>query len=157
MKGVNLAGLLEKVTPYERWPAPLHPKLRLAAIASGPIVLLCLPLLLSMLSSTGASLAEAQLVRDPEVVQLQLLSALLTLLLALDVTGLIIYIPMLVVTEGLKEANADWQWVAFAEAILGAIHGFVIAVGLAILVLVMVAFCLAAIVALFALLAGSSS
>ena len=143
MKGVNLAGLLEKATPYERWPAPIHPKLRLAAIASGPIVALCLPFLLSALQSTDGSFAE--------------LSGLLTLVVILDIAGLLAYLPMLLVTDGLKEANADWQWVALAEAILGAIHGFVIAAGLAILVIMAAIFCLAAIVALFALAAGSSS
>ena len=82
---------------------------------------------------------------------------MLILLLALDIAGLVVYVPMLVATEGLREANANWQWIAFAETVLGAIHGFVIAAGLAILVLVAAIFCLAAIAALFALLLAGAS
>ena len=87
---------------------------------------------------------------------LGLLCVLLGLLAVLDVVGLIVYIPMLVVTEELRHARRDWQWVAFGEAVLGAIHGFVIAVGLAIVVIVavigLVFTCLAAVAAIAALI-----
>ena len=164
MESVNLRGLLSRATPHECWRAPIHPRLRLAAIASGPSILICLAPLFALLTVTFASLVDSFRAGDPGAWLLVPLCGLLGLLAVVDVAGLTVYIPMLLATRGLREGRPHWHWAAFGEGILGAIHGFFVALGLAMVVLaaiiwlVMIClFLIAAIVGLLGMGAGSSN
>ena len=164
MESVNLHGLLSRATPYECWRAPIHPRLRLAAIASGPSILICLVPLFALLTITFGSLVDSLRAGDPGAWLLGPLCGLLGLLAVIDVAGLILYIPMLVATRGLREGRSPWHWAAFGEGILGAVHGFFVALGLAVVVLaaiiwlVMIClFVIAAIVGLLGMAAGSTN
>ena len=156
--------LNNRATVYECWRAPIHPKLRWLALLSAPAILICLlplfPLLTDAIPARLASLP----VGDPALRTLRLLQGLLWLVTALDLAGLALYVPMLVATECLKEGRPDWHWIAFGEAILGAFHGFFVALGLAavavmvVIALVMSAlFMVAATVGLFGMAAGAGS
>ena len=101
MESVNLAGLLRQTTPYECWRAPIHPRLRLAAIASGPSILICLAPLFAVLTITFASLIDSFHAGDPGAWLLGPLCGLLGLLAVIDLAGLAVYIPMLVAPRGL--------------------------------------------------------
>ena len=87
-------------------------------MASGPAVLICLPIIKAILVLTGASLVEAVQVGDPGAWLLAALFALLTFLFVLDLSSLAVYVPMLAFTKGLREGRPHWHWVAFAEAVV---------------------------------------
>lgn len=164
METVNLAGFLHGATAYHSWRAPIHPRLRLAAILSGPSILICLRPLFALLTITFASLGDCGRAGDPGAWLLGPLCGLLGLLAMIDVAGLILYIPMLVATQGLREGCPNWHWAAFGEGILGAIHGFFVALGLAVVLLAVIIwlvmiclFVIAAIVGLLGMAAGSSN
>ena len=157
MKSVNLSGLLSRATLYEQWRAPLSPKLRATAIASGPAILLGLVPLVAALTNYFPSLAAPLPAGDLSLFLLNLLQAVLWMIVALDAAALLIYIPMLVVTRTLREGQARWHKIAYAEALLGAVHGFVLALGLAGTIIVVVGGVILTVIALFIVLAGAGS
>ena len=164
MQGTTLTTFLPRATVYERWRAPLDRKLRVLALASAPVILICLAPLFPVLTDHLRSQVASLPVGDPALSSVRLLQWLLCLVTALDLIGLALYVPMLVATDCLKEARPHWHWVAFAEAILGAFHGFFLALAVAAVVIVaafwllmMALLAVAAVVGLFGLALGAGN
>ena len=161
MQTANLATLLSHATPYEDWRTPIHPRLRQAAFASGPAILVCLIPLVRVLNGTLTPLLANAQAGDDRAACLWCLLCLLTLV---DAVALFFYPFMLAATRGLQEGCREWHWLALGVAILGSIHGFALALALAAAVVIAVltalmyiVFLMAAMAALLGMAAGSGS
>lgn len=122
----NLADLLARTTPYERWRAPLDDRVRWGAMISGPV---CLGML--VLGNVALELwlpGLGTLTGSSGVVLTKLMKGIVIALMGMNLSGLLLYGPLLVTTNGLREGSANWQWIAFGEALLCAFQGALLAV-----------------------------
>jgi hypothetical protein len=127
MECVNLETFLRRATPYERWRAPLDPKLERAVVLSGLSIvtaLLALWMLPGLLppadsrfflvlgSLFRAVLAGVQRVRS--------------ILIVLNLISVGVYVALLIATQGLEAGRAKWHWVAFGETVIGVLNGCIL-------------------------------
>jgi hypothetical protein len=156
MKRFTLDDVIQRSTRYEKWKAELDPRLQQGLVWSGYAIfsaigfLLLLPVLLPWTRS------DLFLVLGPELqgVFLFLLN-LMPLLLTVNLIGVIAYIALLWITEGLeKPPVAVWHYTAFAEVALGAVNAFVLALAGAIVVLNLFLWIVAIVIGLLVLFAA---
>ena len=165
MRAVTLAEMLARARPHATWRAPVDARLRWAAIASLPILVLGIVAgIRYLLVGYPALMRDASV--ESSLFFLRGSRIAVGVLAALDAMALLAYVPMMVLTRALKEASAEWQWVAFAEASLGVTHVFIAAVAVAVGMVVVVAsiiviifsavFAIASVLIFFGILAAAS-
>lgn len=161
MESVNLEAFLRRATPYERWRAPLDPKLRQAVILSGVSIATTLVALWALPALLPLSDADFFLVLGPQFGRIMAtLYQARPALVALNLTSASMYVALLAATQGLKAGRAVWHWAAFGELAIGAVNGFILALEMAIVLVNLVLWIIiitVAIVAALALLSGMAS
>lgn len=136
MESVNLEGFLRRATPYERWRAPLDPKLRQAALLSGISIAIALVTLWALPGLQSLSDSPFFLVLDSQFDKIMTaMHQMRTILITLNLICVGMYAALLVTTRGLQTGRVAWHWIAFGEVVVGAGNGFVLAFEAAILVI----------------------
>lgn len=126
METVNLEGFLHRATPYERWRAPLDPRLRQAVILSGISIATTLVALWTLPTLLSLSDSDFFLVLGPQFGGvLAAMYQARPLLVGLNLTSAAAYVALLAFTRGLRAGRAEWHWAAFGEIAIGAVNGFI--------------------------------
>ena len=140
----TLSQLLERAVPYERWRAPLDPRLQRLTALSGIALLFHLIFLMVFLpgllawSHSNFFLAFGGLLGG----LLSWMAAHAFLLALLNLVALSIFLALVWRTQRLKAGNLRWQRTAFAEIATGALGTFPLVVSLAIILFNFILWCL---------------
>lgn len=154
---------LSRATPFESWRVPLDPDLRRAVIWSGMsigLTLFAIWMLPGLLRWSESDYFV--LLRTPFQRILWVLYTVRTELILFNLASLALYVVLLIATNQLQAGRVLWHRVATVEATIGALNAFVLALESAIvlinLVVWIVALILAAIIfmGILAGLAGAS-
>jgi hypothetical protein len=136
MERANLEWLLRQATAYERWRAPIDGRLRRMLLYSGASIALALcalwalpllarlaqsPFLFVLRPQLGALLEQLQRARSP--------------LLGLSAASAAAFAVLAIATRGLRAGRATWHWAGLVCVVIGAAHGFVIALALGVFLL----------------------
>lgn len=161
MESVNLEAFLRRATPYERWRAPLDPRLRQAVIVSGISIVTALVVLWTLPTLLPLSDSDFFLVLGPQFGGiLDAMYQARPLLVGLNLISVAVYVALLAFTRGLRAGRAEWHWAAFGEIAIGAVNGFILALEVAMVVINLVLWIIIitlVITAALALLAGMAS
>jgi len=161
MESVNLEGFLRRATPYERWRAPLDPKLRRAVILSGISIVTTLVALWTLPALLPLSDSDFFLVLGPQFGRiLAAMHQAHPILVALNLISAAVYATLLATTQGLRVGRAVWHWAAFGEVTIGAMNGFILALEVTIVAInlaLWIVIITLAIVGALGLLAGMAS
>lgn len=161
MESVNLEAFLRRATPYERWRAPLDPRLRQAVIVSGISIATALVVLWTLPTLLPLSDSDFFLVLGPQFGGiLDAMYQARPLLVGLNLISVAVYVALLAFTRGLRAGRAEWHWAAFGEIAIGAVNGFILALEVAMVVINLVLWIIIitlVITAALALLAGMAS
>ena len=136
MHSVNLADLLSRTTPYEQWRAPIDHNLRRAALLAGPTILAGLLLILALPAMLPLTDSSFFLVLGDQFGGILLaLYQLTPFLVAFNLASLVVYLVLLVATNGLEAGRPHYHWAAVVEVLIGAANGVVMALELAIILI----------------------
>jgi hypothetical protein len=136
MDCVNLETFLRRAMPYERWRAPLDPKLERAVVLSGLSIvaaLLALWVLPGLLPPSDSLffLVLGSLFRSV----LAGVQRVRSILIVLNLISAGVYTALLIATQGLQAGRAMWHWVAFGETVIGVLNGCILLLQVGILVI----------------------
>lgn len=162
MSQTALAQFLGKAVVYEEWRVPFDARLRLAAIISAAILGAGFVNLLLLPSLEAWTYSEFFMFGSGEMLRGMLTAAwdMLPWLMGAIVLGLVAYFPLLYYTDQLQTGHTRWHNLATAEVVLGSLFGLLIGVEAVIILLNLVAWIVAIILAgafLLGALAGMGS
>jgi len=133
---VNLAELLSRTIPYEDWRAPIDDNLRRAALLAGPTILAGLLLILALPAMLPLTESSFFLVLGDQFGGILLaLYQLTPFLVAFNLASLVVYLVLLLATNGLEAGRPHYHWAAVVEVLIGAANGLVMALELAIILI----------------------